>query len=284
MQDIGRLEKEHKLDSCTVQVYPPLNPDHEYFKLPTNLMTHLGIHQKESKDGLLIYGADTIHNYELVLRQILYFNRKPAYYLNRAFKLVCSELNGRFVSNEYIQTLTVIHPRAEPSSQEVHTKEPENVAAASIALAKVDGHEVEFKDAKVKAANYLQDSGMTPTGEVMAKTSASHAVTIIIVVCVGFLVFMIVLGVIRIRAAHHRAQESRDDDQEMAWDDSSLTITVNPMDQIEQQEEIRQNPEEEEDSESSDEGSSYHDESSEEEEPEKAKGRELEWDDSTLTF
>ena len=32
-----------------------------------------------------------------------YTNRKPAYYLNRQFIVVCSEMNGRFVSNEYIQ-------------------------------------------------------------------------------------------------------------------------------------------------------------------------------------
>lgn len=48
-------------------------------------------------------------------------------------------------------------------------------------------------------------------------------------VCVAFLVFMIVLGVVRIRAAHHRS-EHRDDEPEMAWDDTSLTITVNPLD------------------------------------------------------
>jgi uncharacterized membrane protein len=58
---------------------------------------------------------------------------------------------------------------------------------------------------------------------------AGHAVTIIIVVCVGFLLFMIVLGVIRIRAAHHRAAQEEIADTEMAWDDSALTITVNPM-------------------------------------------------------
>jgi len=40
---------------------------------------------------------------------------------------------------------------------------------------------------------------------------------------------MIVLGVIRIRAAHHRAAQEEIADTEMAWDDSALTITVNPM-------------------------------------------------------
>lgn len=54
--------------------------------------------------------------------------------------------------------------------------------------------------------------------------------TIIIVVCVGFLVFMIVLGVIRIRSAHHRVNDNREEDPEMTWDESSLTITVNPLD------------------------------------------------------
>lgn len=52
----SKLMNEHKLDTCTVQVYPPLNPDHEYFRLPTNFMSHLGVHLKDSKDGFVIYG------------------------------------------------------------------------------------------------------------------------------------------------------------------------------------------------------------------------------------
>lgn len=40
---------------------------------------------------------------------------------------------------------------------------------------------------------------------------------------------MIALGVIRIRAAHSRAAQEEIQETEMAWDDSALNITVNPM-------------------------------------------------------
>lgn len=51
----------------------------------------------------------------------------------------------------------------------------------------------------------------------------------IIVVCVGFLLFMIILGVIRIRAAHRRTQVVQVE-PEMEWD-NDMNITVNPMEQ-----------------------------------------------------
>uniref|UniRef100_A0A646QFH4 Calsyntenin-1 n=1 Tax=Hemiscolopendra marginata TaxID=943146 RepID=A0A646QFH4_9MYRI len=267
---------DHKLDSCTISVLPPLNSDLEYFTLPDHLMERLGIVYKQSKDGIIISGADMIYNYAQILRQIHYVNRKPAYYLNRAFKLICSELNGRFVSNEYLQTLSIIHPQMERKSDK----------GAPVAHAQIDHHHLaEFVSAKQKSnePSYLENSAID-TSEAVAMSSASHTVTIIIVVCVGFLVFMIVLGVIRIRAAHQRAQETREDD-EMAWDDSSLTITVNPMDQIEEEEREAHPLHDDDDSDSSDDNSSYHDElESSEDEAEKVKDRELEWDDSTLTF
>ncbi|UYV68765.1 CLSTN2 [Cordylochernes scorpioides] len=269
----GSSSEQHKLDSCSVQVFPPLNPDHEYFRLPLHLLAHLGIMHRENKDGLLIYGSDSIHNYESVLREILYFNRKPAYYLNRAFKLVCSELNGRFTSNEYVQMLTVIHPRPQVSAGE----SPEPAAPEPVAHAQVHSQGVELGEPHLRQA---LDSALLD--KALFKTSAGHAVTVIVVVCAGFLLFMMVLGVIRIRAAHRRTRTH--DEPELAWDDSALTITVNPMEQLQQAQEASKKAAAEEEEESSDEGSSYHDESSEEEERGLTKERELEWDDSTLTF
>ncbi len=65
---ISKLIGEHKLDSCNIQVYPPLNPDHEYFRVPTNMMEHLEIRHKETKDGIVIFGK---------------FIRRPIHYLTQ---------------------------------------------------------------------------------------------------------------------------------------------------------------------------------------------------------
>lgn len=46
-------------------------------------------------------GVDTMANYEEVLHLIRYRNWHTASLFDRKFKLVCSELNGRYVSNEF---------------------------------------------------------------------------------------------------------------------------------------------------------------------------------------
>ncbi|XP_072382339.1 calsyntenin-1 [Diabrotica undecimpunctata] len=203
---------EQKLDKCQLTIYPNLNPDHENLSVSEEMLKRLGMAARISKDGVTITGSDMVYNYQQLLRQIVYTNRKPAYYLNRVFKLTCSELNGRFTSNEYVQTLTVIHPQPK-----------ETVAHATI-----NKHSVEIRPASVISHDYMASEHMN-----LVATGGSHAVTIIVVVCVGFLLFMIVLGVIRIRAAHHKTSNEEAQDGEMTWDDSALTITVNPMENAE---------------------------------------------------
>ena len=97
---------ENRLDHCSITVSPSLNPDHESIDVPDNLLRQLAILGKVSLDGAEFSGAEMIYNYERVLRQVTYSNKKPAYYLNRQFRITCSELNGRFVSNEYVQTVS----------------------------------------------------------------------------------------------------------------------------------------------------------------------------------
>lgn len=132
---------------------------------------------------VLIAGADTVHNYQNILREIIYFNRKPAYYLNRAFKLTCSELNGRFVSNDYIQTLTVIHPKAADTQSRSQPSDTQSTAEhvtdhqqspAHASSRQVHEHKVEAKEPKVKpAAGGFLDSGLIDAGDAFARTSTS---------------------------------------------------------------------------------------------------------------
>lgn len=98
---------ERRIDSCIISVYPALNPDHETLTAPCDMLSKFGISTKVSKDGVAFNNADIVFHYQEALREVHYTNFKPAYYLNRQFKLVCSEMNGRFLSNEYVQTVSL---------------------------------------------------------------------------------------------------------------------------------------------------------------------------------
>lgn len=134
--------------------------------------------------------------------------------------------------------MTVIHPKSPTTTFTTTTAVPttspsvaslvdENDAEPQPAHAQVVQHSVEAKQAQTLLGNFLEGSADERAQAIVA--NGGHAVTIIIVVCVGFLVLMITLGIVRIKAAHQKASQDEVQDTEMAWDDSALNITINPM-------------------------------------------------------
>ncbi|XP_061162635.1 calsyntenin-1-like [Saccostrea echinata] len=245
------------LDMCTVKADPPLDLYHERLELPTSIMNefNMKIEGTQTSEGLVISNADNIEDYVLVLRGILYVHEKDKPFTGRSFHLSCSSQNGRFISN--FMDIKVIK-----------VEEENNVILPMRAQ---------------QAVQHIQLPSVSGTGNMaVGAASPNVGMVAIIVVCVGFLLFMIILGVIRIRAAHRRTQVVQVE-PEMEWD-NEMNLTVNPMDEethplhvFDYDEGVGKSMRD--DSDSEDDCSSYHeeegDDSSDEETVPK---KELEWD------
>ncbi|KAM3871621.1 calsyntenin-1 isoform 2-T2 [Diretmus argenteus] len=266
----------HNLDTCEVTaVGDELDGEHESLEMDLAQLQQRGLEMSSSNLGLVITGVNTMANYEQVLHLIRYKNWHTEALFDRKFKLVCSELNGRYISNDFKVEVNVIHTANPMEHANNAMVQPNFINPIHHSSVDLSGHNL---------VNAHQAS-VVPS-----------AATIVIVVCVSFLVFMIVLGVFRIRAAHQRTMRDTESgkENEMDWDDSALTITVNPMETYEDQhssEEEEEEEEESEDGEEEDDITSAESESSEDEdgaEPEDqqaaSRQQQLEWDDSTLTY
>lgn len=161
----------------------------------------------------------------------MYTNHKPAYYLDRVFKLTCSELSGRFASNEYVQTLAVIHPK-EKTTVLPHST-PDEPPIARI-LEPVPGH-LQLSPHHADLPEEYATAALREGTRSIGGASSSHAVTIVAAACICFLLLMAVVGAARVRGAAKRRPSAGDElaaETEMAWDDSALAITVNPMERL----------------------------------------------------
>ncbi|KAH8269787.1 hypothetical protein KR018_005552 [Drosophila ironensis] len=239
------LTGKNHLDSCSVVVFPSLNPDHEDIQIDgdESLSSTMDIKTNINKDGVEMIGVDTIHNYLNVLRSLVYSNKKPAYYLNRVFKLSCAQLNFQYKSAEYTLTLTVLHPKqmmfksttAVPSSTFPSAANIESAYSLNHGFTGQDGNR--GHDSKVFSYSLLhQNDVQEPKSHIRSivhKAESSHLTMLIILVSVFLAILLCGVSVARLKnnqkfAERHQPCPKIIDDG-LVWDDSALTITINPI-------------------------------------------------------
>ncbi|XP_016944163.1 calsyntenin-1 [Drosophila suzukii] len=246
----GKMEGKNFLDSCSVVVFPSLNPDHEDIQIDgdESLSSSMDIKTNINKDGVEMIGKDTIYNYLNVLRSLVYSNKKPAYYLNRVFKLSCAQLSSQYKSAEYTLTLTVLHPKQTlfkstnlpPSSSlsnlnvigNTNTETTYHLNSGSI-----NDNDNQATDSKVYSYSQLHTNEVQePKSHIHSfvhKAEGSHLTMLIILVSVFLAVLLCGVSIARIKNnqkytdRHQPCPKIVDDG--LVWDDSALTITINPM-------------------------------------------------------
>ncbi|XP_027954877.1 calsyntenin-2 [Eumetopias jubatus] len=265
----------HNLDFCDILVLGgDLDPRQECLEL-----NHSELHQRHldatnSTAGYSIYGVGSMSRYEQVLHHIRYRNWHPGSLETRRFRIKCSELNGRYTSNEFNLEVSVL--------REARVSDKEHV------------NHLIVQPPFLQSVHHPESQGSIQRSSVVPSIA-----TVVIIISVCMLVFVVAMGVYRVRIAHqHFTQEAEAaKEAEMDWDDSALTITVNPMEKHEEPGHGEEETEEEEEEEVEEDVSSSSSESedSEEEEEEEGVGRgrhgqsgarhtQLEWDDSALPY
>ncbi|XP_017489866.1 PREDICTED: calsyntenin-1 isoform X2 [Rhagoletis zephyria] len=270
------------LDSCSVIVFPSLNPDHEEIQVDgdESLSSTLDIKTNINKDGVEMIGNDAIVNYLDVLKALVYSNKKPAYYLNRVFKLGCTQMNSEFKSQEFTLTLTVLHPKLVPkttiaptSAMAAAENSPYSISGVSgVALGPTLADNRLFAHAMVHSHD-VQEPKMH-VHSIIHKAESSHPTMLIILICVFLVILLCGVSIARLKNNSLKYVDSHQPgskiaDEGLVWDDSALTITINPM----QTDGVSEDSTDSENSESEDE--------------EVVKGRfanvsQLEWDNSNM--
>lgn len=205
----------HTLDGCEVQpLGEELNPEREELLVDMDALRERGLEIINTTAYIAITGAESISVYEDVLRSVRYRLAKGSARFERRFRLSCSEMNGRYTSNELTLEVNFLH---------------------SLDSLYHPSHLLASQQQFLHPSHHSGELGGHTLPNPHRNSVVPGAATVIIMVCVGFLVVMVILGVFRIRSIHQRGEGARGGSKEDSgqWDDSALTIIVNPMESYE---------------------------------------------------
>ncbi|KAL6105034.1 clstn2 [Pungitius sinensis] len=255
----------HNLDYCDILVLgEELRPQQESLQLQRSALLGKHLDATNSTSGMSIYGVDSMSNYEQVIRQVRYSNLLPGQVTERRFRLTCSELNGRYTSNEFNLEVSALHS-AEAAERVNHMVAPPQYMQA------------------IRHPSTMQD--LYPGHG----SAAPSAATVAIVMCIAALVAVMVLGVYRVHLTHQQEVKVAETAREV-WDDSALTITVNPMESLEQPQAAEEVASEEEEEEEDDDITSAESDDSEDEADvqlprmQRQSERGQKWDKATISY
>ncbi|VDN05975.1 unnamed protein product [Thelazia callipaeda] len=279
-----------ELDWCKVHLKPSRDMDLEYFSSPASLIAALRIDFEHDKQGILLKGKEKVKGYREILSKIHYFNTRADSYTRRIYTVQCSMNDGRILSNEFLVTMNIDIPQ---TTQAPVTQILDEEVQMEHAFDRIGGNrlqnllEMDFPRPKALISRGY-DSGRG--------TVAGGVVTLMVVVCVGFLLILLVIGILKMRDTplpSRRRRNRRNPEGAMEWDDSGMNITVNPLEEVDKHGVDFSDDDEEQEEESSDGGESFHDEGMTEDEEDaenvlphvdsEKQNRSLEWDDTTLT-
>ncbi|XP_016317769.1 calsyntenin-2-like [Sinocyclocheilus anshuiensis] len=209
----------HNLDYCDIMVLGEgLRAGLESLELHHSALLGKHLQYVNSSTGMSIYGVDSVCHYAEVIRQVRYQSRQAVDSI-RTFRLTCSELNGRYTSDQYMLQINILH--SEEATEHVnHAMAP---------------------------PKYMQIIHPTVTESNSYSLVVLAVATAVIVVCIAALL-VVLLSVYRLNQPQnqehihtHTLPEKQAD-----CDRSSLSITVNPLESFQELQSAEEVTEEEE--------------------------------------
>ncbi|KAG8551397.1 hypothetical protein GDO81_004094 [Engystomops pustulosus] len=203
------------LERCEIGVVgDDLNPEYESLSLDVSSAWQRGLETENSSRSLRVTGVQNVAVYEDILRSVSYRTGARATLYARKFHVSCSEMNGRYISNQLYTEVDVLHG--------IHAVSPSHLLSAQQFIHNAHQAPAELSGHALVSANR---SSVFP-GVAM----------VIIVVCIGFLALIVTLGLSRIHNVRQRGSEGAEleaaNQRDPFWEDSAMTITVNPMESL----------------------------------------------------
>ncbi|KAM4636220.1 calsyntenin-3 [Discoglossus pictus] len=207
---------ECSLEKCEVVVVgEDLNPEYESLALDVSSVWQRGLEMENSSRSLHLTGVQNVAVYEDILRSLSYRTGEQASLYARKFHVSCSEMNGRYISNQLYTEVDVLH--------RIHAVSPSHLLSDKQFVHSAHQGPVELSGHNLASTNR---SSVFP-GVAM----------VIIVVCIGFLALIVTLGLSRIHSVRQRggaegSELEAANQKDPFWEDSAMTITVNPMESL----------------------------------------------------